>query len=375
MSIDYQLAWPCPHVASEEAVVLGTDRKSLVLKQPVATSGLVRVLANGNTFIPQAGLYSTATLYSTTSGPFDFEPLKDTITIKTSLGSFTHTLGVSTVQRFTTAALIKALLRAGFDKALLSESKGHLCISDTNAVGQGSFVEVSGTAKSALGFGEGRQSRARGQKVFPGWRLVSAVGQTSRFPQFTEQLRGNPAFRVTYSMPVHNCLRCGGTFVENDFRHDASGQSIMVANEDLLYQATLKILLTDLGSNPYYPWYGTSIKERIGSKALSNVAATLSEDVRKALSKFQDLQTQQGEIQQVTPKERLYAILDIQVRPHERDPTVFLLDVTVQNASGEPVNISIVYSVPDVVSVTSAGLALGLQQSGLTLEQAQNLLR
>jgi len=148
----------------------------------------------------------------------------------------------------------------------------------------------------------------------------------------------------------------------------------MIENESLLYQAVMKILLTDRGSNPYFPWYGSQISSRIGSKALGGVASLLNEDVRRALARYQTLQESQSKYQSVTFKERLYAVLGVRVAPHEQDPTTFLLDVTVQNAAAEPINLPIVFTVPGVVATMgSNGLMLGQQAAGLAEKDVVNI--
>ena len=159
-------------------------------------------------------------------------------------------------------------------------------------------------------------------------------------------------------------------------RFTTSGQPLMITNEDLLYQAALKILLTDKGSNPFFTWYGTTIRERIGSKALGSVAAAISDDVRKSLDRLFTLQKDQSDFQQVTPKERLYQILSVNTRPHREDPTTYLVDVVIQNASGDPVELSIVFTVAEVGSLLgSNGLILGTQAAGITDEQAATQFR
>jgi hypothetical protein len=189
-----------------------------------------------------------------------------------------------------------------------------------------------------------------------------------------EPIKTNPIFKVTYSVPGRSCKRCRGTFIENDYRFNADGQGITIENENLLYQSALKMVLTDRGSNPYHGWIGTTIRERIGQKAIGNVAALISEDVRRALARLQDVQTAQAEYQQVTAKERLYAILGVQTVPHSQDPTTFLVDVTIQNASGEPITLSIVFSVPEVVALLgSNGLFLGPEAAALGVAKSERL--
>jgi len=125
-------------------------------------------------------------------------------------------------------------------------------------------------------------------------------------------------------------------------------------------------LLTNMGSNPYHTWYGSRIMSRIGTKAVSGVSMMISEDVRNALSRMQSLQVEQGKYQKIPLKEQLYAILNVQVSPHQQDPTTFLIDVVVQNASGEPITLSIVFTVPSAVALMgSNGLMLGTAAVGL----------
>lgn len=380
MSRDFQIAWPCAHVTMEEVAPLGSDRRSLLTRQPVAGSNTVRIMANDEVFIPPGGLQVPAALYGTGSGPFDIIAGEDELVVTTSAGTQTFKLKVtSTRVRMTAVQVIASFLRDGLSVAQAEDVHGHLLFVDPYALGTTSFVDVRGTAAAALGFGaagvNGFQRRAIGKSLYPGWRLFTRPDEiTNRYPRFDQPIPGDPVFKVTYTVPGNRCLRCGGTYIENDYRFDTLGQALMVDNEDLLYQAALKILLTDVGSNPYHPWYGTSLRSRIGSKAISGVATIINEDVRRALVKLQQLQESQARYQQVTFKERLYAIRSVQVAPHAQDPTTYMVDVVVQNASSEPVRISIVFTVPSVVALMgSNGLLLGTEAAGITVSQAANL--
>jgi len=385
MSQDYALSWPCPHLTVEEVVRLGGDRRTLQTRQPIASAGTVRIMVNDDPglVIPSTGLSSVAQLFSTESGPFTLTENEDTLTITTPGGTFTGTLGVKGKVRWKASQVIKRLAQLGLlsTTALVEDIGGHLLISDTTRVGPDSYVRVTGTAAVSLGFGasgiNGRQRSARGRNLFPGWTLeVRPDTITNRVPKFVTALKSNPILKVTYSVPARRCLRCRATYVENDYRFSVDGSPIFLDNEDLLQQAALKILLTDRGSNPYHNWYGTTLRSRIGSKALGNVAAALQDDIRRALSRFQALQKSQSEVQVVTPKERLYSVLSIQVLPHEQDPTTFLIDVWVQNASSEPINLTTIFTVPEVVALMgSNGLFLGLESTGLSPAEASRMLK
>lgn len=347
MSQDIQLAFPCPHLTIEERVALGTDRRSLETRQPVASGASVRILVNNEFPIPQGGLYSFAQLFSKTSGPFTILEDHNTLVVESSEGSLTLSLPVG--PRVPTDDIIK-LFKGQTDTLIAENVSSYLVFTDGKVIGPESFVRVSGTSVAALGFAN--QYGTRGRKIYPGWVLDQREDTiTNRFPKFVENVRKNPVFKVTYSVPRERCLRCGGSFVENDYRFDIQGQMILIENENLLYQAALKILLTDRGSNPYHTWYGTSIRSRIGTKAVSDVATAINEDIRRSLGKLQDLQEAQSEFQVVTFKERLYQIQSVQTYQDENNPFIFYVDVVVQNASSDSINLSIVYTVPDVVSL------------------------
>ena len=371
MSRDYAISAACPHLTMEEGVLIADDRRTLQTRQPVGGAGSVRILVNDDFYIPQMGLSTPAQLFSSKSGPYDIKANEDTLTIQTPKKTQTVTLGVTSVSRYTADQVIQEFQRRGIGSVLLESLNGHLSISDISTVGPASFVKVTGTAATAFGFGAPKGVgtcggiaypwRVEGKNLYPGWSLYLRPDNiTNRYPKFDYPVQGSPLFKVTYTVPRERCLRCGGLGWENDFRFDTEGVGILIENENLLYQACLKILLTDKGSNPYHPWYGTNLKSRIGSKALSGVASLINEDVRQALSKFQTVQESKAKYQPVSFKERLYAILSVETMPHAQDPTTFLVNVVVQNASSEPIELSIVFSVPGVISTLgSNGFLLG----------------
>lgn len=372
MSLEFQLAWPCPHQTFEEVVTLSSeDRRSLPVRQPVASASQVVISAN-ETPVPQSGLLSAALLTSSVSGPFDVIPEEDTFVVTTSGGTATLTFGYNSLTRLNTDQVVKHTQRAKWSHVEVLNDGGYLTLVDNNKVGPEAFVRVEGSAAASLGFGQPHVSNrprvAYGQEVYPGWSLYLRPDSiTNRFPRFNKPIKSNPVFKVSYSAPVQRCLRCRASFVENDFRYDAGGHMLLIQNEDLLYQAALKILLTDRGSNPFFPTYGTTIRNRIGSKALAGVASVLNEDVRRALAQVQAYQAEQAKYQKVTFKERLHAILGVQVKRHNEDPSTFLIEVLVQNASAEPINLNIVFTVPEVVALMgSNGLMLGTEVTGIS---------
>lgn len=382
MSVEVQIAFPCPHLMVEEPVVLGSDRQTLTPKAPMMNQNAVRVLANDRYYIPNTGLYSQAILVAAKPGPFRIRRCVDLIGPDGNLITITSSGGTVSVRlpegdRVTTAAVEKALrLAVGTIVQVGFTPTGAIVLADVNKIGADSFVRVEGKGATAIGFTT--QTGARGKMLYPPWQLISRdtvqypsylrglTPPPTLYPKFVIPLKGNPDLKVTYTTLGEQCPRCRGTFVENDWRFDPQGEVILIDNENLLYQACLKALLTVKGSNVFHPAYGASITNRIGSKLVGAALLQIQEDVRSALLSVQAVQSKQQRYQVVTDKERLYAIIAATVTQGD-DPTTVLVNVTVQNASAEPIALSIVFTVPGVAALAgSNGLSLGLERTGLS---------
>lgn len=357
MSQDFQLAHTCPHLTVEEHVTLGADRRSMETRQPVAAHGLVRVLINDQFYVPSTGLLSLAQIKGASSGPFHIIANENTLTLTNSGSTYNVTLPLG--NRVKADTLVKLIKEAVTGISVVNEG-GHLVLTDTTQAGGASLIKVSGTAAGALGFSA--QTGARGRTVYPGWRLAKRVDTiTNRFPQFISPIKTDPVIKVTYTVPVERCLRCRALGIENDYRFDLSGEPLRIQDENLLYQAALKILLTEKGSNIYHTDYGTSITNLIGSKALGAVTTLLTEEVSTALRNMQRQQQEQGKFQSVSAKERLFRVLSVNVVPDTEDPTIYYVEVVVSNASNEPVNISVVFTVPGAASRLGRSNFFGLR--------------
>ncbi len=357
MSQDVQLGWPCPHITMEEPVVLSSDRRSLETRQPVAAAGLARILVNNEFYIPPGGFHTVARLKGGRSGPFHVLLGEQSLTVTGSTETATVSLPVG--YRVKTDTIVKKLIPL-LNDVVVENVKGHLVLTDGAALGKKASIQVSGTAAASVGFGD--QRGVRGRELYPGWQLALREDTiTNRYPVFKSPVKTTPNFKVTYSVPPQRCLRCGGTYIENDWRFDLTGDTVLIEEENLLQQAALKILLTRKNSNVFHRWYGTTLMTRIGSKAVGAVASLIQEDVQNALGKMQAQQTQQAKYQRVSLKERLYKVASVDVKTHVDDPTAFLVDTVVYNASGQRVNVSVVFTVPGAAALMgSNGLSLGL---------------
>lgn len=362
MSVEVGLAHPCPHLVMEEVVALADDRRSLFLRAPIASANVVRVLANDEVYIPPGGVASQAQITGTLSGPFRIANCDTSVTLTTSTEVASITLPVG--EQVTAVAVARAILGSGLQGVTVELIRGHLVLTDASSVGLDSSILISGSGAASIGFSS--QRGARGKRVYPGWELVSRVDAISnRHPRFLEPLQGNPTLKATYIAPPSRCPRCSATFIENDAQFDLTGDIILIRDENLLYQAALKILLTRIRTNPFHQFYGSNISSRIGVKAIGAVTTLITEDVQTALQTLQQLQQAQAKFQQVSAKERLFSVSSVRVTPSSEDATVFLLDVVVSNASGAPIALNVVFSVPGVTALAGTnGLSLGLEATG-----------
>lgn len=378
MSFDFQLAHACPHLTVEEEVVLGADRRELRTRQPVASSTFVRITVNDQLTVPREGLLSRAQLSGSVSGPFRIVKNENKISIQNRTQSVVD-VDLPVGPRVTTDQVVRVLdtaLRNGQVSIVPQNLNGYLRLTDLSDQGTRSQVRVSGPATAQVGFVH--QIRARGRVVYPSWDfadfstvsmtpgLSSVRDVTARFPKFTQPVKGNPVFKVSYTTYQQYCRRCQGFGIENDYLIGADGSPLTIVNEDLLNQDVLKVLSTIKGSNPFNSEYGTTLLTRIGTKALGTGIASINEDVVNSLTVFQRLQEAAGQYQEITARQRLANVIAINTFPSEFDPTVFEVQVIAANASNVPVVISTVFAAPGTAALAgSNGLSLGLSGFGL----------
>jgi hypothetical protein len=316
---------------------------------------------------PSLGIQSPASLTSGKAEPYLVTPGLADFLIRTQNRSLPLTLPTGYQSAQSLAALINTAITNPMERPFLvaSVTNGVLNFTENLSFGPTSQVHVSGNAIDGLGFLD--QIGAVGQVVLPPFNLFSLIHQAEDgvfedgyFIRFDRPVRPNYYFGITYQVFWNQCLRCRGTEVENDYRFNVDGTPFIIRDDNLLYQSCLKILLTELKSNIYYPWYGTNLMGLIGSKSNAASAVNIRQSIQQALSTFQNLQNQQSKYQRISPKERLYSVDNIGVRQSPSDPTVFLVDVTVRNYAFTAVNITIVYTAPGAYALPGTNrLSLG----------------
>lgn len=340
MSYDFQIAGSCNHTIVGERVEISVSRTSLVTSRNISGEGLLQITAGG-VVVPRGGAFVPVELLSGKE-PFRASASDREILVRVDGTPFSRSLPVG---HFGVAQAIRAI--GNLPGVVLSSESGRI-------IARSGVADSLSFSRGPLGFSPSSSSR---RQVFPSWFLTSSPSGT--LIALSSPLLSNPLVEVSYPVLRKNCPRCGGSGVENDFQA-GTGEVKRVTGHNLLYQSAMKIILTRLGSNPYHLWYGSSVWNGMRGKSLPGVEVRIRESVMAALSKLQDLQSQQSKYQRVSPEERLYSVTGVEVSGVEGDPTSFLLDVEVMSFSYLPVNISIVFTVPGAMALAGTNrLSLG----------------
>lgn len=124
--------------------------------------------------------------------------------------------------------------------------------------------------------------------------------------------------------------------IENgDVKIGTNGDLGKVQDVEKLVQDILKLLMTEIGSNRFFPWYGSSLSQSmIGSGFDGTFLTTIAENqIRNGLDTIMNLQREQAGQQKVTPSELLAAIKNISVQRNQVDPTFFTITLEVLTRS------------------------------------------
>ena len=119
--------------------------------------------------------------------------------------------------------------------------------------------------------------------------------------------------------------------VNNDLSINPDGSLQTVRNNEKLVQDILKAILTPLGSNKFFKWYGCIIAERIVGQILD---ASLTEiearrSIQDTLTNLIALQKAQSRTQYVSAGESIAAVKEILVLRNAVDPRQYEIYVAV----------------------------------------------
>lgn len=117
----------------------------------------------------------------------------------------------------------------------------------------------------------------------------------------------------------------------NDLKIENDGSIAIVENETKLGQEVIKGILTPLGSNRFFRWYGSTISIKTIGQVLdaSMLEAEVQRSVEDTLSNLISLQKVQSRSQYVSPGESIASIKEISVFRDKTDPRQYQVKVKV----------------------------------------------
>lgn len=119
--------------------------------------------------------------------------------------------------------------------------------------------------------------------------------------------------------------------VDNDLIFNVDGTLQTVINNDKLVQDITKAILTPIGSNRFFKWYGCALSSRVIGEVLD---ATLTQieiqrSIQDTLINLISLQKAQARTQYVSAGESIAAIQEISVLKNMEDPRQYEIYVSV----------------------------------------------
>lgn len=337
MSKDLALKSICPHQIVGEWLAIDSNRRTL---RPVRypSSSHIKIVLNGLD-IPSEGIHSSVSVLGQAQGSFEIHPYNNQL--KISVDSGPVQLIVLPSGNNISSKRIVQFLNDSLSGARASESNGRIKIETISRGSEANLTFQGGSAHSVLGFPASRHYQ--GSEVIPSWKLVKGddpYNPYSKYIAFSNPVKGSSEdiFEVSYFTSRQDCRRCSGLGYENDFRHDVYGDPVMVTGVDLLAQEVEKIVFTLKGSNIFYTWYGTSLNDLIGSKidrTGSLIENMILSSISSTLDKFKNIKMQQAQLQPVRDQEYFLKVKSIRVNQDDFDPTIFRVNIEIQNRAGE----------------------------------------
>ena len=119
---------------------------------------------------------------------------------------------------------------------------------------------------------------------------------------------------------------------QGDLVIGSDGDLSKVEDVEKLIQDVLKILMTPIGANVFFTWYGSLLSGSMVGQVMDATfrRSAVEQQIRSNLETLQRMQKQQAANgQRVTPGELLAAIQNIQVHRNVVDPTYFTVAVRI----------------------------------------------
>lgn len=147
-------------------------------------------------------------------------------------------------------------------------------------------------------------------------------------------------FQISYVTLRSFCPKCVGLEVLDDYSYNVKGQLVLARDEKLLLQNLEKWTVTEILSNVFHHFIGTSLVSLLGEKIadLDYLATKITQEINSALTKFSDMQDQHRQSgRALTNGEILSSVDNIEVLPDENDPTILRCTVSCMAKSGKSI--------------------------------------
>lgn len=148
-------------------------------------------------------------------------------------------------------------------------------------------------------------------------------------------------FELTYITISDFCPKCVGFNYIDDVSYNTQGDFLTLINEILLLQNLEKFTVTELQSNPFQLFIGTTLVKLLGQRVSdpSYLSSKVTQEINNTLSVLKQLQKQyQNTGRAVTQGELLDQVSNISVQFDTVDPSILRAEVTAQAVSGKSVN-------------------------------------
>jgi phage baseplate assembly protein W len=119
--------------------------------------------------------------------------------------------------------------------------------------------------------------------------------------------------------------------IAGDLRIDG-GDLALVRGSDKLKQDLVKIVLTEVGSNPLQPWYGSLVSNNLIGSGLPMdiIINTAKSQLERSIETLKQLQTDQASKgQKLTPDEQISFIQGISVMQDSKNLQVLKINISV----------------------------------------------
>jgi phage baseplate assembly protein W len=333
MSQDLKLKHVCPHRVLCERLALSQDRQTLRTVQPPSSSR-VTVHINGLD-VPSTGMRSRASVRTPIPQPYTI-PANTVLEVQVDQRATQQiTLPAGTrVLASTLATYLNPLM----SQVNVTAEDGRVYFEHMEEGPQTSLLFSNAQANAILGLPALR--RYQGKEIYPSWTLVRdprSPVPSDRIIRFGKPLKTlDDRFEVSYTTRRELCRRCSGLGIENDLRYDTQGDPIFVENQFLLLQEVEKIVFTIQGSNVFHRWYGTRLFDLIGTKITNGqfLETQLVSEIQTTLERYRQIKEDQSLIQEVTRAEQLNRIVSLTVEQDQRNPTIFRVDLVLENRAG-----------------------------------------